>query len=74
VQTNRELDVKEGFNAAIDHFQRRWTMRILWKLRDAQLLEHTSGEGYQRSLFGRELLVTVRPLAIWSNQWSKAIC
>ncbi len=26
-------EVKEGINAAIDLFHRRWTMRILWELR-----------------------------------------
>jgi DNA-binding HxlR family transcriptional regulator len=28
-----QRNVKDGFNAAIDLFNKRWTMRILWELR-----------------------------------------
>jgi DNA-binding HxlR family transcriptional regulator len=101
LRLNQQRDVKDGFNAAIDLFHKRWTMRILWELRDgpvtfrelqtacsmvsssvlnvriselreAQLIEHITGEGYQLSLWGRELLVAMRPLAVWAGQWSKA--
>ena len=100
-QHDPQKHVKDGFNAAIDLFHKRWTMRILWELRngpvtfrelqaacsmvsssvlnvrifelrESQLLEHTSGEGYQLSLFGRELLEAMRPLAEWAGRWSKA--
>jgi DNA-binding HxlR family transcriptional regulator len=94
-------EVKDGVNAIIDLFHKRWTMRILWELRDgpvtfrelqaacsmvsssvlnvriselreAQLVEHTSGEGYQLSDWGKELLVATQPLAAWARRWSKA--
>jgi DNA-binding HxlR family transcriptional regulator len=100
-KTSLQRDVKDGFNAAIDLFHKRWTMRILWELRDgpvtfralqaacsmvsssvlnvriselreAQLIEHTTGEGYQLSVLGRELLEAMRPLAVWAGRWSKA--
>ena len=32
--TEAQRRVKDGFNAAIDLFHKRWTMRILWELRD----------------------------------------
>jgi DNA-binding HxlR family transcriptional regulator len=96
-----QLEVKDGVNAVIDLFHKRWTMRILWELRDgpvtfrelqvacsmvsssvlnvriselreAQLVEHTTGEGYQLTHWGKELLVATQPLAAWARRWSKA--
>jgi DNA-binding HxlR family transcriptional regulator len=93
--------VKDGFNAAIELFHKRWTMRVLWELRKgpvtfrelqsacaevsssvlnvrlselrkAQLLEHTPGEGYVLTPWGKELLVAMRPLALWAGRWSEA--
>lgn len=32
--TQTQSDVKAGMNAAIALFHKRWTMRILWELRD----------------------------------------
>jgi DNA-binding HxlR family transcriptional regulator len=93
--------VKEGFNAAIELFHRRWTMRVLWELRkgpvtfrelqsacaevsssvlnvrlgelrEAQLLEHTPGEGYALTPWGEELLAAIRPLVLWAGRWSEA--
>jgi len=34
VSSASEQRVKHGFNAAIALFHKRWTMRILWELRD----------------------------------------
>jgi DNA-binding HxlR family transcriptional regulator len=94
-------EVKDGLNAAIDLFHKRWTMRILWELRanpltfrelqaacskvsssvlnvriselrEAQLLEHTAGEGYQLTPWGKDLLVAMRPLEIWAGRWNQA--
>lgn len=99
-RNDQQNAIKQGFNAAIDLFHKRWTMRILWELREgpvtfrelqtacsmvsssvlnvriselreAQLIEHTSGSGYQLSLLGKELLVAMRPLAAWAGRWSK---
>ncbi|HYW56552.1 MAG TPA: helix-turn-helix domain-containing protein [Polaromonas sp.] len=92
---------KDGINAAIDLFHRRWTMRILWELRggavnfrtlqtacaevsssvlnvrltelrDANLVEHASGEGYSLAPSGRELLAAMEPLVLWAGRWQKA--
>ena len=96
-----QAKVKAGFNAAIDIFHKRWTMRILWELRDgpvtfrelqtacsevsssvlnvrlnelreAQLLEHTTGEGYGLTPWGEDLLVAMRPLAAWAGRWNES--
>jgi DNA-binding HxlR family transcriptional regulator len=100
-KANLQSEVKDGVNAVIDLFHRRWTMRILWELRDgpatfrelqaacsmvsssvlnvriselreAQLVEHSVGEGYQLSSWGKELLVATQPLAAWARRWSKS--
>ena len=92
---------KEGINAAIALFHRRWTMRILWELRsgpvnfrslqtacaevsssvlnvrlaelrEARLVEHTSGEGYALTDWGRELLTAMEPLVLWAGRWQKS--
>lgn len=92
---------KNGINAAIDLFHRRWTMRILWELRsgpvnfralqtacaevsssvlnvrlaelrEARLVEHTSGEGYALTGWGRELLAAMEPLVLWAGRWQKS--
>lgn len=92
---------KDGINAAIDLFHRRWTMRILWELRsgpvnfralqtacaevsssvlnvrlaelrEARLVEHTSGEGYALTDWGRELLTAMEPLVLWAGRWQKS--
>lgn len=92
---------KDGINAAIDLFHRRWTMRILWELRsgpvnfralqtacaevsssvlnvrlaelrEASLVEHTSGEGYALTRWGLELLTAMEPLVLWAGRWQKS--
>ena len=92
---------KDGINAAIDIFHRRWTMRILWELRggpanfralqtacaevsssvlnvrlaelrEARLVDHTSGEGYVLTRWGEELLGAMEPLLLWAGRWQKA--
>ncbi len=96
-----QAKVKAGFNAAIELFNKRWTMRILWELRDgpitfrelqsacsevsssvlnvriselreARLLEHNTGEGYGLTLWGEQLLVAMRPLAMWAGRWHES--
>ena len=91
---------KDGINAAIDLFHRRWTMRILWELRsgpvnfralqtacaevsssvlnvrlaelrEANLVEHASGEGYSLTRWGQELLTAMEPLVLWAGRWQK---
>jgi DNA-binding HxlR family transcriptional regulator len=95
-----QRQVRDGVNSVIDLFHKRWTMRILWELRDgpvtfrelqaacsmvsssvlnvrlselreAQLVEHSSGEGYQLSGWGKELLLATQPLTAWASRWSK---
>ncbi|MDI1274194.1 helix-turn-helix domain-containing protein [Polaromonas sp.] len=92
---------KDGINAAIDLFHRRWTMRILWELRsgpvnfralqtacaevsssvlnvrlaelrEANLVEHASGEGYSLTGWGQELLTAMEPLVLWAGCWQKS--
>ncbi len=92
---------KDGINAAIDLFHRRWTMRILWELRggpvnfralqtacaevsssvlnvrlaelrEANLVDHASGEGYALTRWGDELLGAMEPLVLWAGRWQKA--
>jgi DNA-binding HxlR family transcriptional regulator len=101
VVLDSQVKVKSGFNAAIELFHKRWTMRILWELRDgpvtfrklqsacsdvsssvlnlriselrdAQLLEHTTGEGYGLTPWGEDLLVAMRPLAVWAGRWHES--
>lgn len=96
-----QSEVKAGFNAAIELFHKRWTMRILWELRsgpatfrelqaacseisssvlnvrlselrESQLLEHTTGEGYGLTVWGKELLIAMQPLAVWARRWHQA--
>ena len=45
----------------------------LSELREAQLIEHTQGEGYALTGWGQELLVAMKPVAIWAARWHRAI-
>lgn len=94
-------NAKDGINAAIALFHKRWSMRILWELRErpatfralqeacselsssvlnvrlselreAQLVEHTAGQGYALTDWGRELLVAMQPFTQWAARWHKA--
>ena len=42
------------------------------ELRDGQLLEHTIGEGYGLTRWGEDLLVAMRPLAVWAARWHES--
>lgn len=35
--SSRQTEVKDAINEALALFQRRWTLRVLWELRDAVL-------------------------------------
>ncbi len=39
--TTQEFAAKQGMNAAIDLFHRRWTLRILWELREGPVTFRT---------------------------------
>lgn len=41
----------------------------LKELREAQLVDHRSGQGYALSAQGRELLVAMEPMMAWAVQW-----
>ena len=100
VNSLSKSNVKAGFNAAIELFHKRWTMRVLWELRDgpatfrelqnacsevsssvlnvrlselreAHLIEHLTGVGYRLTLWGEDLLVAMRPLALWAGRWNE---
>jgi DNA-binding HxlR family transcriptional regulator len=94
-----ESEVKEGMNAALALFNKRWVLRILWELRDgrratfrqlqqacselsssvlnvrlselrfAELIEHEVAQGYGLTASGEDLLVAMRPLAVWASKW-----
>jgi len=100
VNSVSQANVKVGFNAAIELFHKRWTMRIVWELRggpvtfrelqtacsevsssvlnvrlcelrEAHLIEHLTGVGYRLTLWGEDLLVAMRPLALWAGRWNE---
>jgi DNA-binding HxlR family transcriptional regulator len=41
----------------------------LKELREAQLVDHLSGQGYALSAQGRTLLVAMEPMMAWAVQW-----
>jgi DNA-binding HxlR family transcriptional regulator len=45
----------------------------LSELRKAQLLKHTTGDGYSLTVWGDELLIAMHPLAQWAGRWQKAV-
>ena len=47
--------------------------RRLQELREALLLTHDAGAGYQLTPLGRDLLAAFDPLLRWSVRWMKAV-
>lgn len=98
-ELHTESQVKEGMNAALALFNKRWVLRILWELRDArhatfrqlqqacselsssvlnvrlaelrlaELIEHEAAQGYRLTASGEDLLIAMRPLAMWASMW-----
>lgn len=95
---------KDALNAALELFNRRWALRILWELRgegvrlnfralqaacgdlsasvlsqrlselrEALLVEHDAGSGYQLAAQGRALLVAIEPLLQWAPRWAREV-
>ena len=58
--------------ALLDLLGRRMTLRILWELREAGLVEH-GAEGYGLSPQGGELLERFLPLNAWADEWAKLL-
>ncbi|MBL8556446.1 MAG: helix-turn-helix transcriptional regulator [Phenylobacterium sp.] len=85
--------------ALLDLLGRRWTLRILWELRDgpltsralraacdeasptvlqarlddlreAELVEHSAGEGYGLTELGREFRTAFMPLYAFADRWA----
>ena len=44
------------------------TVRLA-ELRDAGLVAHSSGSGYELTPSGHELLVAIKPLTLWAVKW-----
>lgn len=86
----------------LDQLGRRWSMRIIWELRDGgltfrelqqacddaspsvlntrlrelrhlQLVIHSSGDGYQLSEYGQQLLAFFAPLSEWAGMWAQSL-
>ena len=57
--------------AELDLLGRRSSLRILWELREAGLVQHL-GEGYQLTTSGSELLAALQPLSDWAQRWARA--
>jgi len=57
--------------ALLDLLGRRWTLRIVWELRDAGLVELLAGDGYRLTPLGRELMESFVPLHHFAERWSK---
>jgi DNA-binding HxlR family transcriptional regulator len=47
--------------------------RRLQELRDAAIVSHDAGSGYQLTALGRDLLVAFDPLMRWSVRWIRAL-
>ena len=59
--------------ALLDLLGRRWTLRIVWELREARLVELDEVAGYRLTSLGAELLRLFLPLHLWSEKWAKAL-
>ena len=89
--------------ALLDLLGRRWTLRIVWELRDdrsltsralrtacdaasptvlqtrlselreAQLVELISGDGYRLTAMGKELFDSFQPLHHFAERWSRRV-
>ena len=57
--------------ALLDLLGRRWTLRIVWELREAGLVELLAGDGYRLTPLGRELMESFLPLHHFAERWSK---
>ena len=57
----------------LDLLGRRWTLRIVWELREARLVQLDEAVGYRLTSLGEELLRLLLPLHVWSEKWAKAI-
>ena len=55
----------------LDLFGRRWSLRILWELREAGFIEMVPASGYGLTDLGRELLETLLPLHRFAERWGK---
>ena len=56
--------------ALLDLLGRRWTLRIVWELREAGFVE-LSEEGYRLTALGWELFATFTPLNRFAERWSR---
>jgi DNA-binding HxlR family transcriptional regulator len=56
--------------ALLDLLGRRMTLRILWELREAHLVEH-GAEGYALTAHGQALLKKFLPLHVWADDWTR---
>ena len=45
----------------------------LSELREAQLVAHTTGQGYALTDWGRQLLVAMQPFLQWAGRWHRAV-
>ena len=59
--------------ALLDLLGRRWTLRIVWELREAGLVELLAGDGYRLTPLGRELMESFLPLHHFAERWSKRV-
>ena len=57
--------------ALLDLLGRRWSLRIVWELRGADLVELAPESGYRLTSLGRELFDTFMPLHHFAERWSK---
>ena len=55
--------------ALLDLLGQRWTLRILWELREAGFVELGEGGGYGLTPLGRELCETFMPLHRFAERW-----
>ena len=56
---------------ALDLLGRRWTLRVLWELRESGLVETDPDGGYRLAVAGRDLLCALAPLQAWATRWAR---
>ena len=57
--------------ALLDLLGRRWSLRIIWELREAGFVELVAGDGYRLTGLGKELQENFLAVHHFAERWSK---
>jgi DNA-binding HxlR family transcriptional regulator len=69
----RGSDSGRPIMALLDLLGRRWTLRVIWELRETGIVDVAEAGGYTLSASGKTLLEAMGPLLEWSDGWKKTL-